>query len=285
MTASTQDSLAPEFHPGSSPLLISVPHAGTGLPDGLAERLSDEARQLPDTDWFVDRLYQFARANGASMLIARSARLVVDQNRPSDDQPLYDASQTKLMTGVLPMQCFSGAAVYRPGQEPTAREAAERLKLYWHPYHRQLKDCLQSIRQQHGHAIVLDAHSIRAEVPMLFDGILPDLNLGSNAGSSASPSLLLKAANCLHSGNYSVVVDGRFKGGHITRHYGQPGQGIHALQLEIAQRSYMNEQPPNWDAAKATAMQQHLQQFVQLLVEWKPGPGPGRAFDQGFGHG
>jgi len=262
--------LLPEFQAGSSPLLISIPHAGTVLAPGLAQRFTAQASQLPDTDWFVDRLYEFARSMSASMLIAKAARLVVDLNRPSDDQPLYSASQTRLMTGVLPMQCFSGEAVYRSGEEPTAAETAERLTHYWQPYHRLLKDSLQSIRQQHGHAILLDAHSIRSEVPMLFTGQLPDLNLGSNGGISTHPALLKAATESLRNGSYSLVVDGRFKGGHITRHYGQPDQQVHALQLEIAQRAYMNESPASWDQSRAFALQQHLQRFLSRLVEWKP---------------
>jgi len=284
MCAATTDSLLAEFHQGSSPLLISVPHAGTGLPAGFSERLSHAASLLPDTDWYVDRLYHFARAQGASMLIAKAARLVIDQNRPSDDQPLYDVGQTKLMTGVLPMQCFSGAAVYLPGQEPTAQEAAARLNRYWQPYHQQLRDCLQNLRQQHGHAVLLDAHSIRAEVPLLFEGVLPDLNLGCNGGLSATPDLLSQAAECLRSGKYSVAVNGRFKGGYITRHYGQPDQNIQALQLEIAQRIYMNEQSPSWDATKGAALQRHLQQLVQVLSNWKPGHGQDHLIGHEIGH-
>jgi len=262
--------LLPEFQTGSSPLLISIPHAGTVLPPGLGERLTAEARQLPDTDWYVDRLYEFAKGMGASMLIAKAARLVVDLNRPSDDQPLYSADQTRLMTGVLPMQCFSGEAVYRTGEEPTTAETAERLTQYWQPYHRLLGDSLQHIRQRHGHAILLDAHSIRSKVPMLFAGQLPDLNLGSNGGKSAHPGLLNAATELLQDGCFSLVVDGRFKGGHITRTYGQPDQRVHALQLEIAQRAYMNESPASWDQSRAFALQQHLQKFLSMLVEWKP---------------
>ncbi len=262
--------LLPEFHQGSSPVLISVPHAGTGLPEGLSQRLTDEARPLPDTDWFVDKLYQFARDMGAGMLVAKAARTVVDLNRPSDDRPLYSASQTKLMTGVLPMQCFSGAAVYRSGEQPTAAETGERLRLYWQPYHDLLRSNLQKICQQHGHAILLDAHSIRAEVPLLFDGQLADLNLGSNGGLSAHPSLLNAATESLRSSSYTLVVDGRFKGGFITRHYGQPDQQIHALQLEIAQRAYMNETPPVWEESQASALQQRLKVLLHLLSTWKP---------------
>lgn len=251
-------------------MLVSIPHAGTGLPPGLQDRFSEEAKSLPDTDWFVDRLYAFARELGASLLTAKAARLVVDLNRPSDDQPLYSASQTRLMTGVLPMQCFSGAAVYRDGEEPDAADTAGRLKLYWQPYHDLLWDSLQRTLQQHGHAIVLDAHSIRAEVPLLFDGVLPDLNLGSNAGTSAHASLLNSAINCLQGSDYTLVVDGRFKGGYITRHYGQPDLQTHALQLEIAQRIYMQESPPQWDEPRAQKLQSHLQNLLQNLIEWTP---------------
>jgi N-formylglutamate amidohydrolase len=262
--------LIPDFHPGSSPLLISVPHAGTGLPEDLRGRLSEAARALPDTDWFVDRLYGFAQAQGASMLIAQASRLVVDLNRPSDDQPLYTGAETHLMTGVLPMQCFSGAAVYLPGSEPSKAEMAERLQTYWQPYHQRLNQSLQEIRSQHGFAIVLDAHSIRAEVPLLFDGRLPDLNLGTNKGASAAADLIRLSADCLQASDYSLVVDGRFKGGYITRHYGQPDQQIHALQLEIAQSTYMDEGSASWNASRASPLQRHLQKLVAALSQWAP---------------
>jgi len=270
MIAATSSPLLPELHQGRTPLLISIPHSGTLLPPGLWDRFTDEARPLPDTDWFVARLYAFARDLGATVLIAKAARLVTDLNRPGDDQPLYSGSQTRLMTGVLPMQCFSGATVYRNGEEPDADESAERLALYWQPYHDLLRESLQHIRQQHGYAIVLDAHSIRAEVPLLFDGVLPDLNLGSNAGSSADPSLLGIAIKTLQASGKSLVVDGRFKGGYITRHYGRPEQQIHALQLEIAQRAYMNESPPRWDDARAQILQTHLRNLLRNLIDWAP---------------
>ncbi len=255
-------------------MLVSVPHAGTGLASGMAERLSEAARDLPDTDWFVNRLYGFASAMGAGMLVARAARLVVDLNRPADDQPLYDASQTRLMTGVIPMQCFSGSPVYLPGHEPDAAETAARLERYWVPYHGQLQAALEHIREQHGYAILLDAHSIRSRLPLLFEGVLPDLNLGSNGGRSAAPGLIQAAAARLRAGDWSVVVDGRFKGGFITRHYGQPVENVHALQLEIAQHRYMDEIPsslsPAWSDERAAALQQHLRGLVETLLNWKP---------------
>lgn len=273
MAEAANQTLLPEFHQGTSPLLISVPHAGTGVPPGLSVRFTPQAQALPDTDWFVDRLYAFALDQGASMLIARPSRLVVDLNRPKDDQPLYDASQTQLMTGVLPKQCFSGEAVYLPGQEPDADEARDRIRFYWQPYHDQLAACLQNMNRVHGHAVVLDAHSIRGEVPLLFDGVLPDLNLGSNGGASAAPSLLQLARKALSCDSYSLVVDGRFKGGYITRNYGKPANGFHALQLEISQRAYMQEQPPTWQDDLARGLQARLEQLVTTLTHWRPGHG------------
>lgn len=270
MINATPISLSPVFQMGHTPLLISIPHAGTALSPGLHERLSNEARSMPDTDWFVDRLYAFARDLGASVLLAKASRLVVDLNRPRDDQPLYSASQTRLMTGVLPLQCFSGAAVYHDGQEPIAAETTERLALYWQPYHDLLRDSLHQIRHRHGHAIVLDAHSILSEMPLLFDGVLPDLNLGSNAGASAHPALLGMVIESLQGCSYSLAVDGRFQGGYITRRYGQPDQQIHALQLEIAQRAYMKELPPCWDDPRAKPMQTCLQNLLRSLIEWTP---------------
>jgi len=271
MPAASNQTLSPEFRQGTSPLLISVPHAGTAIPGALSARLTATARNLPDTDWFVERLYAFALDHGASMLIARPSRLVVDLNRPKDDQPLYDASQTQLMTGVLPKQCFSGEAVYLPGLEPDVVETNERVRLYWQPYHDQLAACLHDLNREHGHAVLLDAHSIRGEVPLLFDGVLPDLNLGSNGGASAAPSLLQTARDALTCDSYSLVVDGRFKGGYITRNYGRPANGIHALQLEIAQRSYMQEHPPAWQDDLAQGLQARLEQLVTALTHWRPG--------------
>lgn len=236
----------------------------------MQQRLGETARALSDTDWFVDRLYEFALQRGASLLVARTSRLVVDLNRPNDDQPLYSGQETRLMTGVVPMQCFSGEAVYLSGAEPSSTEIAERLDKYWQPYHHRLKQCLQHIRQRHGHAIVLDAHSIRSEVPLLFDGRLSDLNLGTNNGLSADPDLIRQSADCLRASGHSMVLDGRFKGGYITRHYGQPDQRIHALQLEIAQSVYMDESRARWDEPRASAFRMHLQKLLHILNQWSP---------------
>ena len=260
----------PRLIRGQSPLLISVPHAGTAVPPPIFVRLSSAASTLPDTDWFVDRLYDWAPAFGAGMIVAPLSRYVIDLNRPPDDQPLYNARETRLVTGLVPLKTFAGEAVYQRGSEPGAQEMHDRVAKYWDPYHRCLAEEIEHIRKRHGHAVLLDAHSILGRVPLLFEGQLPDLNLGSNGGQSAAPQLCAAALNVLRGGGHSVAFDGRFKGGYITRHYGNPYGGVHALQLEMAQSAYMQEHPPLWLQDRAETMQLVLREFVRTLMDWKP---------------
>jgi N-formylglutamate amidohydrolase len=206
------------------------------------------------------------------MLIAPWSRYVVDLNRPPDDKPLYDQATSALLTGLVPARTFSGEEVYsedRPGEEETSKRLAD----YWMPYHNCLEEELSRIREQHGFAILLDAHSIRSHQPLLFKGTLPDLNIGSNSRSSADPSLIDAATRSLSQPRYSLVVDGRFKGGYITRHYGRPDKGVHALQLEMAQSAYMREEPPEWEAKKASGMMGLLEELVTTLINWRPSHG------------
>lgn len=265
--------LTPLWEGGTTPLLVSVPHAGTEVTPEVAARLTPAARALPDTDWFVDRLYRAAVDLGAGLLVARVSRYLVDVNRPPDDAPLYDRSATRLVTGLVPTQDFDGRPLYRDEAAPQSTEAVERIESFWRPYHQRLEAELNRIRERHGHAVLLDAHSIRHAVPLLFEGELPDLNLGTDDGRSVAPDLRDAAAEILRDSPFSMVVDGRFKGGYITRHYGRPAEGVHALQLEIAQRAYMNENPPCWNPARAGRLQPVLHRLIERLVEWRPAGG------------
>lgn len=255
------------FQPGHTPLLVSIPHSGTEVPLAINRRLATQALHLPDTDWFVDRLYRFVTNLGANLLIATHSRYVIDLNRPADDAAMY----SRPGTGLIPLRTFSGKPIYQAGLEPDKRESRQRLKLYWQPYHEKLASVLQGIKQRFGYAVLLDAHSIRSEVPMLFEGRLPDLNLGSYRGASADSTLISAGMNAL-SGNtgYSSVLDGRFQGGYITRNYGQPSAGVHALQLEMAQSVYMREQPPIYDQTLANNVSSVLQRFISTLSRWSP---------------
>ncbi len=252
------------LHRGTAPLLISLPHDGTAVPADIADRLTGAARRVPDTDWHVSKLYDFARGLGASMIVPKYSRYVIDLNRPEDDVSLYPGQNT---TGLCPHVQFSGEPVYRDGQGPDEAEVAERVERYWRPYHRALAGELQRIHAQHGRAGLWEGHSIRGVVPFLFEGRLPDLNLGTAAGKSCSPLLQSRLETVLAAqADFDFVVNGRFKGGYITREYGDPAQAIDAVQLEISQRIYMDEASFEWDEAKAARTQGVLRELIAQML-------------------
>ena len=258
-------SYACTLHRGRAPLLVSLPHDGTELPPDIAARMTDAARAVPDTDWHVSRLYAFARELGASILVPRYSRYVVDLNRPPDDTSLYPGQNT---TGLCPTRRFSGDPVYLAGQEPSAGEVRERVERYWRPYHDALRDELERLRAAHGRVVLWEGHSIRGSgLPFLFEGRLPDLNLGTANGASCSPRLQarLEAVLSAQTG-YDWVANGRFKGGHITRHYGDPVRGIDAVQMETSQRNYMDEDSFEYDQGKAARLQVVLRNLIEAAM-------------------
>lgn len=268
MTATIQHDVF-TLYTGSQPLLVSMPHVGTLIPDDLQPRYVNRALQVEDTDWHLEALYDFVRDSGASLIVPHYSRYVIDLNRPSENTPMYAGTNN---TELCPTRFFTGDALYRPGMEPDESEIARRIVRYWSPYRSALEAELTRLRQTHGHAVLFDAHSIRSELPWLFEGRLPDLNLGTASGSSTSQSLRNALAQVLTSQrNFSHVVDGRFKGGHITRHFGRPQEGWHAIQLEMCWSCYMAETPPYLlDAARAQRVRPLLQQLLQTMLVWKP---------------
>lgn len=249
-----------ELHRGTEPLLISLPHDGTAIPDDIAPHLHDAARRVPDTDWHVATLYDFARELGASILVPRHSRYVIDLNRPPDGGALYPG---RAETGLCPTIAFSGEPIYREGHAPDAAEVERRRLLYWQPYHSALVGELTRLKSAHGRALLWEGHSIRSEVPMLFEGRLPDLNLGTADGASCSSARLDRITALLgQQSDYSWVANGRFKGGYITRHYGRPAEGIDAIQLELAQLTYMDERSHRYDAVRAGRLQGLLRKML-----------------------
>ncbi len=247
------------FSKGGSPLLISVPHDGRLIPDEQAARMTEAGLAIPDTDWHVAELYDFARELGASLLIARYSRYVVDLNRPPDDASLYEG---QVATGLCPQFTFAGDPLYRDGQPITAAETEDRIGRYWRPYHERLALALENLRARHGYALLWDAHSIPSRVPRLFDGELPVLNLGNFNGRSCSPHIARELNRVATASPYASVLNGRFKGGYITRHYGDPANGVQAVQLELAQRAYMDEDTQGFDAVRA----EHLRDTLRALL-------------------
>jgi len=251
---------------GATPLLISMPHIGTFLPPAIKDRMTKTALRLPDTDWHVGKLYGFAADMGASLLMPTHSRYVVDLNRPQDDADLYPG---QVKTGLCPLNSFSGEKLYKDGEEPDGVEKINRVGTYWVPYHETLQAELTRLKEKFGYAILYDAHSICSHVPMLFDGRLPDLNLGSAKGSSCAPEMAEAALKAAASGDYSSVLNGRFVGGYITRHYGRPQNHIHALQMELTWINYMDEKYPyNYEEKKAAQLQGMLRDVLQSLLAW-----------------
>ncbi len=250
---------------GDTPLVVDVPHAGTHVPPAIAARLTPAARMVPDTDWHVEKLFAVARAAGTTLLVATHSRYVVDLNRDPSGAALYPGADN---TELCPTRTFAGEPIYAAGDAPDAAEVAARRNEYFDPYHKLLAAEIERVRTQHGHAILLDGHSIRSRVPRFFAGRLPDLNLGTADGASCAPSVQQAAALVLAgTTEFSAIVNGRFKGGYVTRHYGAPAHGVHALQLEIAQACYMDESPPyRWNAVQAKALTSVLERLVDALL-------------------
>ncbi len=246
---------------GTVPLLISVPHDGCHVPEDVRDRMTPEGRALPDTDWHVAELHAFASELGAHMLIANYSRYVIDLNRSASDEALYPG---QVATGLCPLQTFAGEPIY---DDDDAIDTTARVSAYWQPYHDALRNTLDAMRGEYGYALLWDAHSIASRVPRLFDDELPALNIGTDDGRSCDNRLEAVVTEAAEASDYSTVVNGRFRGGYITRHYGDPGAGIHAVQLEIAQRVYMDERTKTFDAEKARNLRDTLRAMLSAYLE------------------
>jgi N-formylglutamate deformylase len=253
------------FQAGTSPLLVSMPHVGTHIPPGLAKGMTAAALELPDTDWHVDRLYDFLPALGAGVLRATHSRYVIDLNRSPEGEALYPGARN---TELCPTSLFDDRPIYRQGHAPDAAAIAERRAAYWQPYHDRLAAELAAIKARHGYALLFDAHSIRSHVPRFFEGRLWDINLGTGDGITASPAIAEAAAAAARAAaGYSSILNGRFKGGYITRHYGRPAAGIEALQLELSQIVYMEEELPfRFRDDRAAGIRPHLRRVLDAML-------------------
>ncbi len=253
---------------GNSPLILGLPHTGTDIPADCLGALNDTGRAMADTDWHIEKLYA-GLVDGATSVRTPIHRYVIDVNRDPSGISLYPGQNT---TGLCPTTDFDGRTIYLAGQEPDAAEIARRTAAYHAPYHTTLAAEIARIKALHGFAILYDCHSIRSEIPFLFDGTLPDFNIGTNSGASCAPMIeTLVHSRVQAAAGYTSILNGRFKGGWTTRHYGHPSGGVHAIQMELAQRTHITEAPP-WaiDRPRFDALREHLRAILTDLQNWRP---------------
>lgn len=263
------------FSPGRTPLIISMPHNGTWIPDDILAVMTAEGRHSLDADHFQEELYDFAKELGATIIASGVSRYVIDLNRPKTDTSLYPG---KFTTGLCPLVTFRNEPLYREGYELTPEERNDRILKYWLPYHETLAETIAKTMTEHGQVLLYDAHSIEAELPLLFDGTLTDLNIGTNDGKTITPELRGVIADGLSSQDrFSHVIDGRFKGGFITRNYGTPSLGIQTVQMELTKRHYMTMpgeptaagEPavePRFEPQRAAPLQSVLRSLLEAML-------------------
>lgn len=258
------------FQPGRVPVLMSIPHLGTALPDPIAARMTAAGRALPDNDWALDRLYDFAGEIGLHVLVPVFSRYVVDLNRPPDGAVLYPGASN---TGLVPATTFDDEPIYLEGEIPDAAESARRRESFWAPYHRCVQRTLTDLRGRYGEVILFDCHSIRSRVPRFFAGRLPDFNLGTASGRSCDTGLRDALATRLGAErSFSLAIDGRFQGGYITRHYGDPTAGVHGFQMELSQATYADPEAPfTFSDTRAASVRPALRGMLETAVEWIAG--------------
>ena len=249
------------------PIILSVPHAGTAFPKELKNKYNKRLQQqIDDTDWYIDKLYKFARKMGITIIKAKYSRWVIDLNRDPESAPLYNDG--RIITGLTPSTDFFGNAIYKKKKFiPDTAEINRRLDAYYWPYYKKVEDLLEERKASFGKALLWDAHSIRAFVPTIRKDKFPDLILGNNNGKTAHPDLSNTAISGLKSGDYQVNINTPFKGGHITRYFGKPENNIHALQLEMNKILYMDNRELSFDKARADQMRNVLKTTLNGLIQ------------------
>tara|TARA_R110002124_G_scaffold63660_1_gene174352 strand:+ start:42 stop:824 length:783 start_codon:yes stop_codon:yes gene_type:complete len=255
-----------EVTQGDSPLVLGLPHTGTDVPEDIARNLNDRGRALSDTDWHIHTLYA-GLAPGATTVRTRIHRYAIDANRDPTGASLYPGQNT---TGLVPLTDFDGHPIW--DNEPDAAEIERRRLLYHAPYHAALQAELNRVRARHGFVILYDCHSIRSRIPFLFDGVLPNFNIGTNGGTTCAPGIETLVRDICAATGYRSVLNGRFKGGWTTRHHGRPVIGQHAVQMELAQSTHLSAEAPPWtlDPVKSRALRAPMRRILTALSDWRP---------------
>jgi N-formylglutamate deformylase len=257
---------------GDAPVVVSLPHTGTAIPAELEAQLVSPWLSRKDADWWVDDLYDFASELGITTVRTSISRTVIDVNRDPSGQSLYPGSHT---TDLCPLATFDKQALYLPGFKPDANDIAQRLESYFVPYHQALLSELERLSATHPRVVLYDAHSIRSRIPHLFEGELPQFNIGTNSGESCSLDLTEAVEAMCGLSGFTSVTNGRFKGGWITRYYGEPARGVHAIQMELACRGYMHEPsgaisgdnwPSPYESTRAAPLRATLKKVLEACI-------------------
>ena len=259
-----------EVRQGNSPVILGFPHTGTDVPAAIWDRLNDNGRILADTDWHIHQLYDGLLPE-VTVVRATFHRYVIDANRDPEGVSLYPGQNT---TGLIPETDFDGKPIWKDGEAPTEADIAERLRSFHAPYHAALAAEIERVKAIHGVVVLYDCHSIRSRIPFLFEGKLPDLNIGTDMGKTCDGAIEQATLTVVEAAEgYDCVLNGRFKGGWTTRHYGQPETGVHAIQMELAQSTHLETEAPPfaYDAAKAERLRVHLKDILVRIEQIAPG--------------
>ncbi|MBD9524467.1 N-formylglutamate deformylase [Ensifer sp. ENS02] len=249
---------------GTSPVVLAQPHTGTEVSSDIWDRLNDNGRTLADTDWHIHQLYDGLLPE-ATVVRATFHRYVIDANRDPSGNTLYPGQNT---TGLIPETDFDGKPIWKDGEAPTEADIAERIQTFHAPYHAALAAEIERVKSIHGIAVLYDCHSIRSHIPFLFEGRLPDLNVGTDDGRSCHPSIQSAVVNIVRNADgYTRVLNGRFKGGWTTRYYGRPETGVHAIQMELAQSTHLAAEAPPfaYDSGRADRIRPRLKDILTSL--------------------
>ncbi len=250
------------------PVLLSVPHSGTEFPEEIKSHyVKEKAAQPDDTDWFVHELYNFASEMGITTIHAKYSRWVVDLNRDPESKPLYNDG--RIITALSPLTDFFGDKIYTEEKfEPNDEEVKRRIPLYFTPYHEKINSLLQELKEEFGVAVLWEAHSIRQKVPTIRKDDFPDLILGNNDGKTANGELIEAVLKELGSDTYELKHNTPFKGGHITRSFGDPENNIHALQLEMTKVNYMEDDELTFSEERSNRIRKILKSSFEAIINW-----------------
>ena len=253
----------------TGPVVFAAPHSGRCYPSAWIRGCRLSAAQLRSVeDAYVDQIFASVTQYGAPLLRARFARSFVDVNRARHDLSLSqrgssgpESMRARAGLGVVPLAIGADRPIYKV--EPTQDAITHRLAHYYDAYHAALDDLMDEAVSMHGHALLIDCHSMPGEGPMKTRR--PDIVLGDRYGVSCDISVLRFAADTLRAMGYKVAINHPYAGGYITQRHGRPSEGRQALQIEISRTLYMNGVTLR-KISGFEALSQNMEKFARAMM-------------------